>query len=78
MSHYHGIDDECENSEYDTDQCARKKRLYAIIVSDALHDVPQFFRVEKRDREPHQFIQVVGYESNADAGRDMQGKPSLN
>ena len=75
--HNHRVNNKCENSKNDIDQSPCQERLDTTVVAYPLHDVSQHFYIEKRDGQPHQFVQKIGDECDAYPGCDVQGEPTL-
>ena len=72
------INDEVDHREEHIQRRRGQKALDALMIADALKQIPNGLDVEKRKRKPHQFDQKIGDDRNVDADAEVQQDPTPN
>ena len=63
---------EVDYGEHDVDGTPHEESFDAVMVTDALHDVPCHLRVEIVQGQLHQFHEEVRNQRDVDTAMDMQ------
>ena len=73
--HHDAVYDERHGGHHDTQQRTGQECLDPVVIPDALHDVPDHLRIEKRDGQAHEFGQKVRNERDTDACGHVEHQP---